>query len=229
MRSEPDAEPSTRTRTGSHRGLALIRVEPAAPPRGGVVILHGAGSCKENHVDFAGRCADAGLTAIVFDQRGHGESEGALGAGALDDVAAIAELLPHGPRFLRGSSMGGFVALAAAGRVGARAVVAVCPAGATGLLAGLRSGRFAFRADHPALERLIASIDLAAAARALGAGLLLMHAEGDDVVAVQQSAELHERATGSSFIRVAGGDHGSVQHDPALQLDAVRFLLARAG
>ena len=54
-----------------------------------------------------------------------------------------------------------------------------------------------------------------------------MHAEGDDVVPLRRSAELHDLAAGSSFIRVPGGDHGSVQHDPALQLDAVRFLLAR--
>jgi pimeloyl-ACP methyl ester carboxylesterase len=228
MRSEPDAERAARARTGSHRGLAYVRLDPDSPSRGGVVILHGAGSRKENHLDFARRCADAGLTVVVFDQRGHGESEGALGAGALDDVAAIAELLPHGPRFLRGSSMGGFVALAAARQVGARGVVAICPASAAGLLTGLRSGRFGFRADHPGLERLIASVDLAAAARALGPDLLLLHAKGDDVVPVQQSETLHDIAAGSSFIRVPGGDHGSVQHDAALQADAVRFLLARA-
>jgi pimeloyl-ACP methyl ester carboxylesterase len=229
MRSKPDAEGSPRVRTGSHRGLAYVRVEPGRPPLGGVVILHGAGSCKENHVDFASRCADAGLAAIVFDQRGHGESEGALGAGALDDVAAIAELLPRGPRFLRGSSMGGVVALAAARQVDARGIVAVCPASTAGLLAGLRSGRFGFRADLPALERLIAGVDVEVAARALGTDLLLMHAEGDDVVPLQRSAELHELAIGSTFIRVPGGDHGSVQHDPALQAEAVRFLLDRVG
>ena len=117
-------------------GLAYELVLPEGEPRGGVVILHGAGSCKENHRDFARACAGAGLAALVFDQRGHGASEGALDGRALDDVATMAALLPAGvPVFLRGSSMGGFVALAAARRTGAAGVVAICPAGGEMLLA----------------------------------------------------------------------------------------------
>ena len=149
-------------------GLAYALVPSTSPARGGVVILHGAGSCKENHLDFAHLCAAAGLDAVAFDQRGHGASEGALGAGALEDVATIAGLLGPGPLFLRGSSMGGFVALAAAQRVRARAVVAICPASGAQLAAGVRAGRLGFGADIPALEQLLAAVDLDAAARALG-------------------------------------------------------------
>ena len=67
---------------------------PAAA--GGVVILHGAGSCKENHHDFARAALGAGLAAIAFDQRGHGDSQGAMDGRALDDVVAIAALLRSG-------------------------------------------------------------------------------------------------------------------------------------
>ena len=208
-------------------GLAYALVPATAPARGGVVILHGAGSCKENHLDFAHLCAAAGLDAIAFDQRGHGASEGALGAGALEDVATIAGLLGPGPLALRGSSMGGFVALAAAQRVDARAVVAICPASAAQLAAGVRAGRSGFRADIPALEKLLAAVDLEAAASALGPGLLLLHAEADNRVPVEHSAALHAQAVGSRFIRVPGGDHGSVQHDAELQNEALLFLLAR--
>jgi pimeloyl-ACP methyl ester carboxylesterase len=210
-----------------HDGLACALLTPAGAPRGGVVILHGAGSCKENHLDFAQACALAGLAAIVFDQRGHGSSEGALGAGALDDVAAVARLLPPGPLFLRGSSMGGFLALAAAERTAARAVVAICPASTRALLDGLRDGRFEFRADPPALTELVATIDLRSAAAALGPNLLLLHAEGDERVSVEHSAALHAAAPGSRLVRVAGGDHGSVQHDADLQAASVQFLLER--
>jgi uncharacterized protein len=209
-------------------GLAYAHVRANAPARGGVVIVHGAGSCKEHHLDVAEVCAAAGLDAIAFDQRGHGESEGALGAGAIEDVATIAGLLDAGPVFLRGSSMGGFVALAAAQRVGARAVVAICPASGAQLAAGVRAGYLGFRADVPALEALLAATDLGAAARALGPGLMLLHAEADDRVPIAHSAALHAQAAGSRFIRVPGGDHGSVQHDRPLQEEAVRFLLARA-
>jgi pimeloyl-ACP methyl ester carboxylesterase len=214
--------------SGRHDGLAYTLVEPAGEPRGGVVILHGARSSKENHLDFAHACAASGLAAIAFDQRSHGASDGVLGDGVLDDVAAIARLLPGDvPLFLRGTSMGGCFALAAARVAGARAVVAICPASPRMLLAGLREGRFDLPADRPALERLLEGIDLDEAARALGADLMLLHAEGDEVVPIAHAARLHEAAAGSRFVRVPGGHHRSVQHDAALQDAAVQFLLAR--
>jgi len=199
-----------------HDGLAYELVLPATPPRGGVVVLHGAGSCKENHRDFARRCAAAGLATIVFDQRGHGASDGALDGRALEDVATIAARLPDDvPVFLRGSSMGGFIALAAAAHVGAAGVVAVCPAGRELLLGALREDRLALGADRAALKALIAAYDLEAAARALGPRLLLVHAEGDDRVPCAHSRRLHAAAPGSRLIAVPGGDHTSAQHDPS--------------
>lgn len=227
MAANPDDADTPRVTPGSHAGLAYLRVEGAGPSRGGIVILHGAGSRKENHLDFARLCAAAGIAAIVPDQRGHGASEGPLGAGALEDVAAIAELLGPGPRFLRGSSMGGFVALAAAGLAGARAVVAICPAGGEQLRAGLRGGHFDFEADVSGLERVLLDSDLDGAARALGPDLMLQHAEGDDRVPIAHSAHLHDVASGSTLVRVPGGDHHSVQHDPKFQRLALEFLLAR--
>jgi pimeloyl-ACP methyl ester carboxylesterase len=147
-------------------------------------------------------------------------------ARVLDDVAAIASLLPgDGPPLLRGSSMGGFLALAAAAPVGAAGVVAICPPGRDQLLGALREGRFAFRADRAALEPLVAAQDLEAAAAALGPRLLLMHAAGDDRVPIAHSRHLHEVAPGSRLVAVPGGDHHSAQHDPALQAQAVAFLV----
>ncbi|CAN5210120.1 hypothetical protein BH20ACT16_BH20ACT16_03900 [soil metagenome] len=208
-----------------HDGLAYELSLPQGEPRGGVVVLHGAGSCKENHRDFAQLCVAGGLAAIVFDQRGHGASEGALDGRAFTDVATIASLLPGDvPRLVRGSSMGGFLALAVAASVGAAGVVAICPAGRDLLLGGLREGRFDFRADHAALEPLIAACDIEAAARALGPRLLLVHAEGDERVPIAHSRRLHAAAPGSRLIAVPGGDHHSAQHDPALQAAAVGFL-----
>ena len=141
----------------------------------------------------------------------------------------MAALLPAGvPVFLRGSSMGGFVALAAAQRAGVAGVVAICPAGGDMLLHGLRSGGFDFRADRAALEPVLASVDLDAAARALGPRLLLVHAEGDDRVPIAHSRRLHAAAAGSRLLAVPGGDHHSAQHDPALQAEAVDFIVALA-
>jgi uncharacterized protein len=194
---------------------------------GGVVILHGAGSCKENHFDFARQLQAAGLAAVVFDQRGHGESDGALGASVFDDVAAIAQLLTPGPVALRGSSMGGFVALHAGARLDAAAVVAICPATGAMLAEGLDDREFDFRADEDELRDLLLTADERAAAATLGERLLLLHAEGDERVPIATSRELHQAAPGSRLVAVPGGDHRSVQHDPELQALAVRFI-ARA-
>src|SRR4051794_41695654 len=113
---------------GVHEGLAYALFAPDEPAAGGVVVLHGAGSQKENHFDFARLCRAAGLAAVVFDQRGHGASGGALDGRAIDDVTTIAALLPDGaPVALRGSSMGGWLALAAARAVGTAAVAATYP------------------------------------------------------------------------------------------------------
>jgi pimeloyl-ACP methyl ester carboxylesterase len=211
-----------RALTGTIDGLAFARFEAEGP--GGVVVLHGAGSQKENHFDFARQLQAAGLTAVVFDQRGHGESEGALGASALDDVATTATLLPPGPVAVRGSSMGGFMALMAGARMQAAAVVAICPASGEQLARGLSEGGWDFRADEAGLQRVLQGADEAAAAAALGERLLLLHAEGDERVPIETSRALHAAAPGSRLVAVPGGHHRSVQHDPELQALAVSFI-----
>ena len=80
---------------------------------------------------------------------------------AIDDVAAVATLLrssigaPDAPIALRGSSMGGYMAIMAAGPARAEAVVAVCPATVEGLGRGLHDGSFGFTVDRHALDRLL--------------------------------------------------------------------------
>jgi pimeloyl-ACP methyl ester carboxylesterase len=221
------------TELGTRDGLAYALFLPDAAEReavagsGGVVVLHGAGSRKENHFDFARAVQAAGMAAVVFDARGHGESDGALGAGALDDVATAASLLPRGPVAVRGSSMGGFMALVAGARMQAAAVVAICPATGEQLARGLDDREFDFRADTDGLRALLLGADESAAAAALSERLLLLHAEGDERVPIASSRALHEAAPGSCLVAVPGGHHRSVQHDPELQALALRFI-ARA-
>src|SRR4051794_900871 len=146
-----------RPELGVRDGLAYALFLPDEEPRAGVVILHGAGSAKESHFDFARTARERGLAALAYDARGHGHSEGALGAGAVEDALAMCALLgQHAPRVgLRGSSMGGFCAIltAAASDGAIGAVAALCAASESMLLRGLRSDRHGFRADEPELER----------------------------------------------------------------------------
>ena len=221
------------TETGVHDGLAYSLWLPRTPASGGVVVLHGAGSCKENHHDFARAAIGSGLAAIAFDQRGHGESAGPMDGRAVDDIAHIADLLrerigsgPNPPIALRGSSMGGYLALVSAAPARAAAVVAICPASAEGLGRGLTQGRFEFQADEPALHAFLATHDEREAIAALEAPVLLLHAEGDEQVPVEHSRELAAlaRSPRSRLIAVPGGHHRSVQHDPDLQAVSLRFI-----
>lgn len=222
------------TEMATFSGLAysLWLPAPRVAVRGGVVILHGAGSCKESHHDFARLVRAAGFAALAFDQRGHGESEGPMDGHAVEDVATMAELLraragvPRLPVVVRGSSMGGYLALVAAGAARAAAVVAICPAGAGMLRRGLAARDFDFVADAAALDAFLAAHDEAEAARELAVPVLLLHAEGDERVPVEHSRELaaalhHPQ---SRLIAVPGGHHRSVQHDPELQAVSLRFI-----
>jgi len=215
-----------------HDGLAYSLWLPRAQPKGGVVILHGASSCKESHHDYARFVLAAGFAAIAFDQRGRGASEGPMDRRALEDVASIASLLrarigdPGAAVAVRGSSMGGCFAILAAPLADARAVVAICPAGTTGLRRGLAAQTLHFDADVQSLDALLAACDLTSAVQALHAPLLLLHAEGDEVVPVEQSRELarHLPANGSRLITLPGGHHRSIQHDAELQAVSLRFI-----
>ena len=213
--------------THSAFALAHLLDMPAGEPWGGLVILHGAGSRKENHADMAAAAAIAGLAVVRFDMRGHGDTGGQLDGRALDDVAAAAALLPSGlPFALRGSSMGGYLALVAAEHAGAAAVIAICPAPAPLLARGLRTGRLEVAADTAALEALLASHPLDAAVAALELPVLIQHAELDEEVPVDGSRALATRLRHpDSRLRVMpGGDHRSVQHEPAAQAAALAWL-----
>lgn len=195
---------------------------PDGEPSGGVVILHGAGSRRQNHYDVAREHAAAGLAAICFDQRGHGDSDGPMDARMLDDVATVASLLPDGPLALRGSSMGGWVALASAAACGAAAVMAICPTTAGQLSAGITAGRLDFAVDSASVLDLLRLGDPPPPE----VPTLLMHAEGDEVVPVTRSRELAPRLPHprSRYIEVPGGHHRSLQHDPEMVAAGVRFV-----
>jgi len=222
---------------GLHDGLSYSLWLPKGQARGGVVVLHGAGSCKENHHDFARAAIGSGLAAIAFDQRGHGESEGALDGRAARDVAGIAAFLrahlsdADAPVALRGSSMGGYLALVSAAAARAAAVVAICPASAEGLRRGLAERRFSFSADERALDAFLTEHDEREAIAALRVPVLLLHAEGDEQVPVEHSRELARltRSPNSRLIAVPGGHHRSVQHDGDLQAASLRFISRALG
>ena len=224
---------------GTHDGLAYALFLPEEEPAIGVVTLHGAGSAKENHFEFARAACAHGMAALAFDARGHGRSEGAFGPGAFDDVAAMCELMrEHAPAVaIRGSSMGGFTGIhAAAAAAGVFALVALCPATEDFLLRGIRSGRLTdFELDRAPTEIWLESLSSTEAVARLApdTALLLLHAEGDEQIPYTVSQELHEAAgEPKRMLIVPGGHHRSLQHDGEIQAESLRFIeraAARAG
>ncbi|MEA2125573.1 MAG: uncharacterized protein QOI80_2355 [Solirubrobacteraceae bacterium] len=204
---------------GFHGDLAYTLWLPESEPWGGMIVIHGAGSCKENHHDMARAARAAGLAAVAFDLRGHGETGGQLDGRVFDDIASIASLVPK-PLVLRGSSLGGYLAIAAAEQAGAAAIIAICPASAEGL------GRLL-----PDLRPVLAEHDVGLIVERSTVPLLLIHAEGDERVPYQHSVDLHERSAApvKRLILVPGGHHRSVQHDAELQGEALRWVRRALG
>jgi uncharacterized protein len=222
-------------REDTHNRLAYALWLPDdEPPYPGIVVVHGAGSRKENHADFARLAIASGWAALTFDLPGHGESEPEMTGAAVDAVASMAHLLEvqegvdENRVAVRGSSLGGFLALCAAAAAPEIAgVIAICPASEDHLARGVRSGRFDMRAGDPVdLEAWLVAQDVGEAVeRIAGRPLILMHAEGDTQIPSDHSEELYERAGEPRKLVIApGGAHTTVQHDPELQGMALRWL-----
>ncbi len=216
---EPPAELGTRD------GLAYALFLPDGDSAGGVVIVHGAGSQKENQFDFARALRAAGVAAVCFDQRGPRREQGrpwrecARRRG--HDRRAAAAGAGGAARLEHGRLHGADGEHADGRRRGRRDLPGHARPAASAACASSAS-RFARTAK--ALTALLEASDEAAAAAALGERLLLLHAEGDEQVPVESSRELHAAAPGSRLVTVPGGHHQSIQHDGEMVALVVRFL-----
>ncbi|HEX3293153.1 MAG TPA: alpha/beta hydrolase [Solirubrobacterales bacterium] len=222
-------------REGREAGLAYALWRPDDPPPWpGVVIVHGAGSCKENHADFARLATAGGWAALAFDLPGHGDSRPPMSGTAVGDVISMARFLGSQEGVdadriaVRGSSLGGFLAItAAAASAEIAGVIAICPASQDHLASGLRRGDLEMRIGDPiALEAWLMAQDVGdAAERITPRPLILMHAEGDTQIPSDHSEALYERSGEPRKLVIApGGAHQTVQHDPELQVTALRWL-----
>ena len=192
---------------------SLWAARPGSP---GVVVVPGLGSSRGNHADVAEALQASGIAALALDLRGHGDSDGCLDSGAPDDVVAGLTALAergHAPLGIRGSSMGGLLALHVAARdARVRAVVAICPARPDGL-ARLEED------DWPL------ALDPGAPPGADGVARGYWHATGDDQVPWGSTFALAGAAPHPKRLRIVlGGAHGSLQHDPAILAETVAFL-----
>jgi pimeloyl-ACP methyl ester carboxylesterase len=222
---------------------------PAGRPAGALLVCHGAGSRKENHELMGEQAVAAGLAALTFDFRGHGESDGVMGPDGWRDAVAAGErlLAESGAPWLaaRGASMGGtMLLLAARARPGYfRALVLLCPANGASLLAGLdelerdaedaadapQGREYSGRFDENALRPFLGRLDLVAAARGLPR-VLLAHARDDAAVPISHSESLAAAlAPPTEFIRLDAGGHHGPGRSPAVARATIAWVLEHGG
>jgi uncharacterized protein len=240
--------PQPPSEVGTFEGIAYqLWLPRAGEPAPAVIVFHGAGSQKENHADFARVALANGFAALTFDNRGHGETEGSLGPGVIADLQRLVRFVAERPEIderrvaVRGSSMGGLLAIhLAAASSAVAAVVAICPASERMMLETVRPvaagkppppGSYldSMRIDAPALAAWLEEYEIGDAVERMGEKpLLLIHAKGDEQVPYTHSEELYARATDPKrLLLLEGGDHRSAQHDAELQGESLRWL-ARA-
>ncbi len=246
MRTSPPPAPETIRIASDGLELAGRLFRPAGRLRGALLVCHGAGSSKENHSIMGEQAAAAGLAALTFDFRGHGESDGVLGPDGWHDAVAAGEALlaaSDAPWLAaRGASMGGcFLLLAARAHPRLfRSLVLLCPADGPSLLAGLDDlerleraggpdreyyGRFDAAAWRPYLRRL----DLVAVARGLPR-VLLAHARDDEAVPFAHSERLAAvLAAPTRFIALDEGGHHGPGRSPEVAQATLDWVVTNGG
>jgi len=96
-----------------------------ARPKGGAVVLHGYGGCKEDMLGISVKLAERGMTALTLDLRDHGENKMLLGPEVMGDVReAVDWCRRFGYVVAVGHSLGGRLALSS----GADKAIAISPA-----------------------------------------------------------------------------------------------------
>lgn len=220
----------------------LPKSASASKPAPGVIVAHGLGSKKENHLVYTEYLAEQGFASLAFDWRGHGESAGNLDDHTLDDVGAAIAYLSRRPEVdktrlaIRSTSMGAYMALhAAALDARLKAVVAIAPASEAILLAGvapLKAGKDAIdytqgaRVQRKPLSAWLEKQNLmAAVARIAPRAVFFIHCKGDEIIPYQETEKLYAAAgEPKRLLLLDDGHHRFAQQDGTVHRLSMEWL-----
>ncbi|MBK1826074.1 alpha/beta hydrolase [Haloferula rosea] len=216
----------------SHSSISL---PPWGQTFGTVILLHGHGSRKEDHLPISERFCAAGFRCILPDLPGHGESPLASATFGAREVGLIEELTeevqrnePHSPMFLFGISQGGAIAILTAARDPDRWAGVVSVAAFSSLDRVVLDSA---RSLHPVADQLSpllyhsvatvsrlrvglnpAAIRPVNAASRLTLPSMIVHGDSDHYIPLEQGLAIFERIPSEKkqFYTVAGGNHGRV-------------------
>ncbi|NLT35353.1 MAG: prolyl oligopeptidase family serine peptidase [Gaiellales bacterium] len=214
---------------------------PARLP--GLLVAHGAGSCRARHRGFCFDACHAGFAVLGIDFRGHGDS-GGLADGPLEcDILAAVNLLrthplvdPHRIGY-RGSSMGGYYGVRAAVDADFAAVAVLCPANEEVLLRAMErkhewstrsNDGLEARLDDEALIEFYRHHRLADDAEMVRNPVLIAHARGDERVPFQHSLDLAAALGDEADLWLfPEGSHTSLQSSPLVHRRVLAWLTER--
>ena len=213
--------------------------------RPAVVAVHGLGSSLEDLAEVAPAYRRRGHTVLLLELRGHGASEGehgTLGALEAEDVrAAMSHLrrvgLARSGLILTGSSIGGVCVLrAGVGAPDVRAVIAEAPYSSLREVIAQYAEKLYGRAALPFVPLSVAfaewrgrfdadEVDAVAAARGLGAPLLVIMDGADDWVPESMVRRVWEAHGGTRRLWTASGaPHAYAVTHPGYWPEVLRFL-----
>ncbi|HRI53095.1 MAG TPA: alpha/beta fold hydrolase [Pseudomonadota bacterium] len=193
------------------------------PRRGLIIYLHGLGDNRLSGVGVAQRYGQLGWDVLTYDQRAHGESDGAActyGYYEKHDIGRALDVLGANRAVVIGSSLGGSVALqAAAVEPRIAAVVAQSPFADLERIARERAPFFASEDNIRAAMRLaereasfhIAGVSPLRDAPNIKVPVLLLHGQKDDVTRPAHSQALAAALPGPhELLLLPTADHDSV-------------------
>ncbi|MCW2933052.1 MAG: alpha/beta hydrolase fold protein [Actinomycetia bacterium] len=150
--------------TGGAGRLAGDRWDPAGPPRGIVLLLHGGGQTRHSWREAGPVLAGDGWTAIALDFRGHGDSDRAADGryrvdAMVEDMTEVLRAIGEPPVII-GASLGGLTGIVLAGErpdalralVLVDAVPQIEPSGAQRIFEFMRSAPDGFGSLEEAAE-----------------------------------------------------------------------------
>ena len=180
---------------------------PANPARGVLLFCHGNAGNISHRLDSIRQFHELGLSVLIFDYRGYGESEGKPSeAGTYRDVTAVWRYLtgkrgiPPEKVVVFGRSLGGAVAAHLAARVEPGAVVLesafTSVADMAARLYPWLPVRWLVRIDYPVARDI----------QAIRAPVLILHSPNDEIIPYDMGRTLYELAhEPKEFIELRGG------------------------
>lgn len=193
-------------------GWHIPALGKASDIKGTVVHLHGNAQNMTAHWIYAGWLPARGFNVLCFDYRGYGQSQGTPDPQGLleDSIAALdhARARSSGKLFVFGQSLGGMLAISAAG---------ASPKDIAAVAAEAPAYSYSAWADDQ-MPELQLSLDDSHCASAhvhkLAAPLLLLHSPQDRVVPYSHSEQLLAEAEVSrELITIDGGAHNDAMTD----------------